>query len=222
MPIFLNYTIDLNEHLKKLSLHPSPSEIIGSSEKLLEVFGGDQPNIHLGRPGGAPAVIFNPALAALQQRLDHLEQIAISGQEVDRAANYFRCAVQFFKDEKQRQGLIKDLVDRAVGKTGNWECPVDCGPSKIKPDGSWWHDVFLVLVLGLKNTLGVSGDAIYQSIIDYIKIVSRDKVQYPVSAASNPALTFVCSTSSSGSIVTSLLFLSASPQIASKSPSPFA
>jgi hypothetical protein len=40
--------------------------------RLADLLGGDQPPVHLGRPGGAPAVIFNPALASLQQRLDHL------------------------------------------------------------------------------------------------------------------------------------------------------
>src|SRR5882762_2380209 len=55
----------------------------------------------------------------------------------------------------------------------------------IIPAGGWWYDTFLILVLELKNALGLSGDALLQAAIDYSKIVSREKVRFLISAASN-------------------------------------
>ena len=74
MVTFLISPPALDERLNRLSPAPSPSDIVHSSHRLTDLLGGDKPPIHLGRPGGAPAVIFNPALAIFQQRLDHLEQ----------------------------------------------------------------------------------------------------------------------------------------------------
>jgi hypothetical protein len=28
----------------------------------------------------------------------------------------------FYRDEKERERSIKELLDRAIGKTGEWEC----------------------------------------------------------------------------------------------------
>ena len=49
-----------------------------------------------------------------------------------------------------------------------------------------WHDLFLVQILELKNTLGLSGDALLQAIADYSKIVAREKVRSPIPVPSNP------------------------------------
>jgi len=136
-------------------------------------------------------VIFNPALAILQQRLDHLEQVPVSRLEVERAAKYLQCAVTFYKDETHRQDAIKKLVDEAIGEEGKWTLPLGWADG-IKPDGSWWYDEFLTLVLELKNTLGLSGDALLQAVVDYSKIVSREKVRYPISVALNP-VAYLCS-----------------------------
>lgn len=78
MLAFLIYAIALNERLNKLSPGPSPSDIVSSPDKLADVFGGETHDIYLDRRGGAPAMIFNPVLATLQQRLDHLEQVEVS------------------------------------------------------------------------------------------------------------------------------------------------
>jgi hypothetical protein len=137
--------------------------------------GGDKPSIHLGGPGGVPAAIFNPALAMLQRRLSQLEQVHVSRSEVERAAKYLRCAVAFYDNEGLRQKAIKDLVDVAIGEAGEWGRSLDWA-DKLKPDGGWWYDMFLILVLELKNTLGLSGDALLHAVIDYSKIVSREKV----------------------------------------------
>jgi hypothetical protein len=51
--------------------------------------------------------------------------------------------------------------------------------------------VFPILVLELKNTLGLSGDALLQAVVDYSKIVSREKVWCPIFAALNP-VAYLC------------------------------
>jgi hypothetical protein len=179
------HALALNECLKRLPPASSPSDIVHSFHKLADLLGGDEPPIHLGRPGGAPAAIFNPALAILQQRLDHLEQVKVSRSEVDRAAKYLRCAITFYEDEDHRQKAIKELVDEAIGEKGKWGLALGSADN-IKPNGSRWYDEFLILVLELKNTLGLSGDALLQAVIDYSKIVSRERVQCPISASLNP------------------------------------
>jgi hypothetical protein len=146
--------------------------------------GGDKPSIHLGRPGGVSAAIFNPALAMLQRRLDHLEQVGVSRRDVEGAAEYLRYAVAFYDKEDLHQKAIKNVVNDIIGEAGEWECRLDWA-DKIKPDGSWWYGTFLILVLEIKNALGLSGDALLQAAIDYSKIVSREKVRFPISAASN-------------------------------------
>jgi hypothetical protein len=163
---------------------PSPSDIVLSSHKQAELVGGNKPSIHLGRPGGVPAAIFNPALAMLRHRLDHLEQVHVSRGDVECAARYLRCAVEFYDNEDLCQRAIKDLVDGAIGETGEWERSIDWA-DKIKPGGGWWYDTFLILVLELKNALGLSG-ALFQAVVDYSKIISREKVQFLISAASGP------------------------------------
>jgi len=166
----------LNDRINKLSPGPSPSEIVASPEKLLGVFGGNEPDIYLGRPGGAPAVLFSPPLATLQQRLDDLEQVEVSRLEVvDLAGPYFHCAVKFYRNEEAREDSIKKFINSAIGRTGDWGRFIDCAASKIKPDGCWWHDEFIIMFLELKNSLGLGGDALYQGIIDFSKILSRDK-----------------------------------------------
>jgi hypothetical protein len=66
------------------------------------------------------------------------------------ATKYLGCAIEFYKDEKERQSRIASLLDQAIGELGEWR--------------SDW------------NTLGLHGHALYPAIVDYSKIVSRDKV----------------------------------------------
>ena len=84
----------------------------------------------------------------------------------------------FYEDKAHRQDAIRGLVDEAIGQKGEWGLTLGWADD-IKPDGSWWYDVFLILVMELKNTLGLSGDALLQAIVDYSKIVSRQKVRCP-------------------------------------------
>lgn len=78
---------------------------------------------------------------------------------VNCAAPYLRCAVTFYRDEKERQAAITEgLTDIAIGEPGNWVCHLNWAASQITPDGCWWHDEFLVLALALKNLVGLSGD----------------------------------------------------------------
>ena len=150
---------------------PSPSDIVHTPQHQARLLGGEKPSIHLGQPGGLPAVIFNPALATLQQCLDHLEQVNVSPSTVECASRYLQCAVTFYEDKAHRQKAIKELVDGAIGEKAKWTFTLGWADN-IKPDGSWWYNEFLILVLELKNTLGLSGDALLQAIMDYSKIVT--------------------------------------------------
>jgi hypothetical protein len=137
-----------------------------------ELLGGDKTLIHL---SGAPAALFNPALAILQRNLENLEQVEISPSDVDHASQYLRFATKFYKDEAQCQRAIMELIEEAIGAKGEWGSTL-VWADRIKPDGCWWYGLFLAQVLELKNMLGLSGDAILQAIIDYSKIIGREKV----------------------------------------------
>ena len=100
------------------------------------------------------------------------------------------CAVTFHEDEAHRQKAIKELVNVAIGEKAKWTSTPGWTDS-IKPDGSWWYNEFLILVLELRNTLGLSGDALLKAVIDYSKIIMREKVRCPTSAALNP-VAYLC------------------------------
>jgi len=150
---------------------PAPSDCVHSSEKTATLLGGVKPVIHIGRPGGVPAVIFNPILAKLQHDLEHLEQIIVTPQEADNAHKYIGKAVAFHDSEALRQSAIKDLVDLAIGTKGEWS------RANFRPDASWSHNGFVTLFLELKNTLGLAGDAVLQAAIDYAKLISYSEVR---------------------------------------------
>ena len=84
----------------------------------------------------------------MQQRLDHLKELPVSRTEVERAAKYLQCAVTFYEDDARRQDAIRGLVDEAIGQEGEWGLALGWADN-IKPDGSWWYDGFLILVLEL-------------------------------------------------------------------------
>ncbi|CAA7270480.1 unnamed protein product [Cyclocybe aegerita] len=161
----------LDERLKRLLPGDSPSDIVKAPKTQAKILGGDKPLIHLGRPGGVPATIFNPALATLQQRLDDLEKVEVDCQEIERAAKYILRTVEFHEDEAHLQKEIQDLLDQAIGEKG---CILDWA-NNIKPDCSWWRQKFLILALELKNSLGLSGDALLQAVLVYSKVVSREQ-----------------------------------------------
>ena len=146
---------------------------------------GQNISIYLGRPGGAPAAIFNPTLASLQQRLDHLEQGEVSCTEVQRAAHYIVSATKFYDEEKDRQDQIEELIAKAIGGKPLWKQLLRWA-SGIKPDGSWWYNKFPVLVLEIKNTWGLHGDAILQAALVYSKILSPTEVRCRMSVALRP------------------------------------
>ncbi|KDR76199.1 hypothetical protein GALMADRAFT_210854 [Galerina marginata CBS 339.88] len=166
----------LNKCLNNRLSLPSPSDLVKDPRMLKKVFGGEEPDLHVGRPGGAPAAIFNPVLASLQQSFSDLEQVNVSEDEALRAANYIRSAAKFYDWEDLRQEAIKELVDAAIAQPGAWGRPVNMAPvNDIIPNACWWHDIFLILILELKNSLGLSGDALFQAVVDYIKMVSCDQ-----------------------------------------------
>ena len=77
----------------------------------------------------------------------------------------------FYEDEAHRQKAIKELVDGTIREKAKWTFTLGW-VDNIKPDGSWWYNEFLILVLELKDMLGLSGDALLQAIMDYSKIVT--------------------------------------------------
>ncbi|KIM45609.1 hypothetical protein M413DRAFT_24776 [Hebeloma cylindrosporum] len=152
----------------------SPSDIIGSVAKVNEVFGGINPRIYLGRPSGAPAAIFNWALATLQHRLDHLEEVQVAPQDIGCAAKYLNVAIEFYDDERVRENAIKESIDVALGEEGSWNTQLNWADG-IKPRCGWWHKGFLTTLLELKNTVGLAGNPILQAVIGYGKIISQTK-----------------------------------------------
>jgi len=120
----------------------------------------------------------------LQRNLENLEEVKVSRNDVDCAAKYLRCAIDFYEDGAQCQKAIMDLINKAIGQNGEWGYALAWADG-IKPNGCW-HDLFLVQILELKNTLGLSGDALLQAIADYSKIVAREKVRSFIPVPSNP------------------------------------
>ncbi|PPR07054.1 hypothetical protein CVT26_005255 [Gymnopilus dilepis] len=167
----------LNRNFDSLSSLPSPSEAVMDAQRLAEVFGGAEPRIHVGRPGGAPAVIFNPVLAALQQTLNDLGQVEIFENDVSLAASFILACVEFYDSDEQRQDALRDLLDSAMRMPGYWGESFDFGAhtEAVKLDCAWWYHGFLVLALVLKDCLGLQGDASSQAILEYSKIISHDK-----------------------------------------------
>ena len=98
---------------------------------------------------------------------------------------------------------MKELVDEAIGEKGELGCTLSWADN-IKPGGSWWYGIFLLLALELKNTLGLSGDALLQAVFDYSKIISRDKVQCPMCRFAYYSSPYFRSTSPSRGSVISL------------------
>ena len=121
----------------------------------------------------------------MQRNLENLEEVKVSRTDVDCAAKYLRCVVDFYKDEAQRQKAIMGLINEAIGNNGEWGYVLDWADG-IKPNSCWWHNLFLVQILELKNTLGLSGDALLQAIADYSKIVARERVRSLIPVPLNP------------------------------------
>ena len=138
LALFIPMLIALDDRPKRFPPAPSPSDLVHSSHKLADLLGGEMPSIHLGRPGGIPVAIFNPAVASSQRCLclDNFEKVQVSRSEVERAAKYLRCAVAFYENEAHRQNAIKELVDESIGEKGEWGYNLSWADN-IKPDGSW-------------------------------------------------------------------------------------
>ena len=168
----LSCAVALDQSLDRLTPNLSPSEIVHSPDKVADLFDNDKSLIHL---SGAPAALFNPALAILQRNLENLKDVEISPSDVGHASQYLRYATKFYRDEAQRQSAIMELIEEATGKKGEWGSTL-VWADRIKPDACWWYGLFLAQVLELKNTLGLSGDALLQAIIDYSKIIGRERV----------------------------------------------
>jgi len=74
--------VALDQSLDRLNPNSSPSDIVHFPDKVAELLDDDKSLIRL---SGAPAALFNPALAILQKKLENLEQVGI---DVDHANQY--------------------------------------------------------------------------------------------------------------------------------------
>ncbi|KAF9484913.1 hypothetical protein BDN70DRAFT_917313 [Pholiota conissans] len=165
---------DLGKRMDNLRLDYSPSDIIVSAAKMRAVLEGDHTGFHIGRPSGAPPAIFSPALAALQKRLENLDDIEVSCLEVSKAAKYSADAIKFYSDDAERQAAVSESLDEAIGQKGNWGMVLPW-VDRIKPDCSWWHNDFLMMVLELKNAMDITGNPALQSALVFSKIISQEK-----------------------------------------------
>ena len=168
--------LDLSERIDSLCPTFSPSDTISSIPKTRELVEGVNAHVYLGRPGGAPAAIFNPALAALQRRLDHLDQIQVTRQDVTHATDYLNLAIKIYDDEAARESAVEESINTAVGRDGSWNTKLDWAGG-IKPSCCWWNKEFIITLLELKNVVGLDGNPILQAIFDYGKIISQKKVR---------------------------------------------
>ena len=162
----------LDENFDRIASGPSPSEVSKDPQQQCKIFGED-PSIHVGRPGGPPAAVFNTALATLQRRLDDLQKVDVHPEEVKLAANYLGLAVNYYSTEDDREEAIKTSFIGSMGGEGVWKIWY---AGETKPDCSWWSDDFPIMVMELKNSCGVSGDAFIQCVVVYSKIIAQDKV----------------------------------------------
>lgn len=79
-----------------------------------------------------------------------------------------------------------------MGEIVEWEIAVDLDKGAIiKPDRCDWYREFLIAVHELKNTSGIGGDAHFQAILDYCKIITLNKVRFPISTISN-GVVYLC------------------------------
>jgi len=78
----------------------------------------------------------------LQRNLENLEQVEISPSDVGHVGQYLRCAINFYKDEAQRQNAIMELIEEGTGKKGEWGSTL-VWADRIKPDSCWWYKQFL-------------------------------------------------------------------------------
>ena len=144
----------------------------------------------MGRPGGAPAAIFNPVLAILQRRLEDLEKVDVSVTQVRLAIQYLQARLPYYTGELDRETAINGLVDAAIGMKGVWGLKISWA-GNIAPNAIWWSDEFPILILELKNSMGLGGDAFLQAVIVYSKLVTQEKVECPISAALRP-MAYLC------------------------------
>lgn len=155
----------------------SPSDSITTAARVNEIFNGGA-KIHVGRPSGAPVAIFNPTLATLQKSLDNLDSVPITESDVENAAEYLRNAASFYATEELREASIKKMLETALGAEAEWKQTITIDDRKeIKPDGIWWHKMFLAVVLELKNISGLSGNPTVQALVDYATVISQNKVR---------------------------------------------
>jgi len=95
--------------------------------------------------------------------------------EIQFAIRFWMCAIKLYKNEEERQQHVRLFIDSLVGEPGEWQKILDFAGG-IRPETSWWHQDFALIISEIKNVLGLNGDAILQAFVDYNKIVSSERV----------------------------------------------
>ena len=136
------------------------------------------PNMHRVYLDRVPVAIFSAPLARLKQRLDNLDGVEVLPNNVAYAAKYLATASKTFRSEEQRRVVIEDTITKQLGPSGGeWDKPLEWAQN-IRPDASWWRNDFAVILLVLKNTVGLGGEAVIQALVDFSKIVASNRVCY--------------------------------------------
>ncbi|KAJ2914043.1 hypothetical protein MD484_g6368, partial [Candolleomyces efflorescens] len=153
----------LGKVMDDLSTAPSPSEVVKNTQGVATFLNPDDGLVYVDR---VPVAMFSPPLAKLQGLFDDLEsKVEPSDTEVACAAEFLGEAIGFFYDEEERQDAIRQYVNILAGESGRWGVRLK-SVGDIKPTASWWHAFrFPILLLELKNTVGVGGDAMLRAIV---------------------------------------------------------
>lgn len=125
---------------------------------------------------GPPTALFNHALAKLKHRLEHLDQLQELEPSFDQLSSCHRFIVASCKvrdSEKDREATVREFIEGFIGDKGSWQGRTELGTAK--PDATWGDPVRLILEL--KNEDGLGGNATFQAVIVYGKIVSQAKVR---------------------------------------------
>ena len=161
---------------------PSPSEGVGSEDKIKDWI-NENGVVHPHRPAGnygPPTALFNPALAKLRHNLKHLDQVEEpTAGDLEWTHKLLVVCSNGFRRENTREGELKAIIDVLMDKPAKWQVSLE-GRVAI-PDAVWsngFGDIDLIrMILELKNTDGVYGNATLQALLDYAKTLSQPKVR---------------------------------------------
>ena len=132
---------------------------------------GDDSLVYLNR---VPAQLFSPPLARLQKYIENLENMDVSLATMNHASRLLASFVRFHEDQDAREDHILDDINTLLNGS-MWQKPL-AGAPELRPSASWFFQSYAIGLLELKNTLGIGGDAMYQVLADYVKLIAAEEV----------------------------------------------